>query len=98
VWFINGAGRSNTNTRVKGKKLNGYPEVSRTRSNALEIPGDMTRPARLSWYNDRPELCDEFLTGEPSNTVGAQVLWTVQPYMMSGKYANRGQFLCPESM
>jgi len=104
----------------------------------------MTRPARLPWYNHRPELClspagvysaqhqelpvvcsetadieasfdgsrplnrwikaaepppdDRFLTGEPSNTMGAQVSWPAQPYMMSGKYANRGQFLCLESM
>jgi len=28
--------------------------------------------------------------------VGAQVSWPAQPYMMSGKYANRGQFLCLE--
>jgi len=34
----------------------GYPKVNRTRGNAWEIPADITRPARLPWYNDRPEL------------------------------------------
>jgi len=54
VCFINGAGRSSTDTRVKGQQL-AHNEVNRARRNAKEIPADV-RSARLPGYNDRPEL------------------------------------------
>ena len=39
------------------QKTGSDPKVNRTRGKAWEIPADITRPGRLSWYNDRPELC-----------------------------------------